>query len=350
VADQESLHNKEHNMKNIHEVIKQSEYEFLQTNEWLGKNTMFLVFGGSQAYGTANENSDIDIRGCAFNTTSNLLGSTNFEQVVDNQTDTTIYSFNKLIHLLCSCNPNCIELLGSKSEHYVICNPIANEFIANRKIFLSKRAQHSFGGYAISQLRRLQNAVARDALPQTEKEKHILASMQNAMVSFVDKYKEFGAEEIRLYVGPSEKLDFEAEVLIDISVKGYPIRDLRSVHNDLSTIVGSYDKLNNRNKKKDENHLNKHAMHLLRLYLMCIDIFEKEEIITHREKDLELLLSIRNGKYMNSDGTYHKDFFELIDEYEKRMQYAAANTSLPDSPNMKLVEEFQISVNERRPK
>lgn len=39
-------------------------------------------------------------------------------------------------------------------------------------------------------------------------------------------------------------------------------------------------------------------------YLMCLDIFEKEEIVTYRENDRELLLEIRRGKYMNEDGTY----------------------------------------------
>ena len=115
----------------------------------------------------------------------------------------------------------------------------------------------------------------------------------------------------------------------------------------MNEVVKAYGKMNHRNNKKDELHLNKHAMHLIRLYLMAIDIFEKEEIITYRADDLELLLSIRNGQYMNEDGTYRFEFFELVNEYEKRLDYAVDNSSLPVQPDLKLIEEFVMSVNER---
>ena len=111
--------------------------------------------------------------------------------------------------------------------------------------------------------------------------------------------------------------------------------------------MGTYEKLNHRNRKKDDAHLNKHAMHLVRLYLMCIDILEKEEIITYREDDLDLLMSIRNGAYQNEDSTYKPEFKELIDDLKKRLDYAKENTSLPEHPNMKQVEEFVMSVNRR---
>ena len=37
----------------------------------------------------------------------------------------------------------------------------------------------------------------------------------------------------------------------------------------------------------------------------------------------------------------------MVTAGEKRMEYAYANTSLPDKPNYKQVEEFVMSVNER---
>ena len=44
-----------------------------------------------------------------FNSRKDLLGRSNFEQVIDNETDTTIYSFNKLVSLLENCNPNTVD-------------------------------------------------------------------------------------------------------------------------------------------------------------------------------------------------------------------------------------------------
>ena len=37
----------------------------------------------------------------------------------------------------------------------------------------------------------------------------------------------------------------------------------------------------------------------------------------------------------------------MVDEYEKRLDYAKENTDLPDSPDYKKINEFVASVNER---
>ena len=334
-------------MKTITEITNSNEYNFLRTNPHLKDKLIFLTFGGSHAYGTNTPNSDTDIRGCALNSKEDILTLNNFEQVIDNTTDTTIYSFNKLIQLLCNCNPNCIELLGCKPEHYLIYNEVGKEMLANRKMFLSGKAVNSFGGYANQQLRRLQNAVARDALNQPEKERHMLLSMKNMMMTFDERYSAFPQGGIELFIAESDKEDMETEIFMNINLKNYPLRDCKSMLNEMQEIIKVYGKLNHRNNKKEEAGLNKHAMHLIRLYLMAIDIFEKEEIITYRENDLPMLMEIRNGKYMNEDGTYQAEFFEMVDNLEKQLHYAQENSSLPTSCNMKQVNEFVASVNEK---
>ena len=40
-----------------------------------------------------------------------------------------IYAFNKIIKLLLSCNPNTIELLGLRREHYLYLNNIGEELL-----------------------------------------------------------------------------------------------------------------------------------------------------------------------------------------------------------------------------
>lgn len=64
----------------IREVITRPEYGFLSAEERLGKNIMLLAFGGSYAYGTNNENSDIDIRGITAPRREDIL-STNLYDV-----------------------------------------------------------------------------------------------------------------------------------------------------------------------------------------------------------------------------------------------------------------------------
>ena len=334
-------------IEQIRDMVSGKDYDFLRENEHLGDRIIFLTLGGSYSYGTNVETSDVDIRGCALNSKSDLLGLSNFEQVVNTQTDTTIYSFNKLITLLLNCNPNTIEMLGCKPEHYFYINNIGKAMIDNRKLFISRRAVHSFGGYANQQLRRLENALARDKLPQSKREEHILKSMQGAIKSFEDRYTSFENGSILLYTADSSRYDLDKEIFADIHIDKYPAREFNSVMNDLSNVISTYDKLNHRNHKKDDNHLNKHAMHLIRLYLMCLDILENGDIVTYRGKDHDLLMSIRKGEYQNEDGTYRQEFFDMVNEFEKRMSYAKENTSLPDHPNMKQVEEFVIDVNRR---
>ena len=50
---------------------------------------------------------------------------------------------------------------------------------------------------------------------------------------------------------------------------------------------------------------------------------------------------------MGTDSQPIPEFFEMVDELEKRLEYDSKNTSLPDKPNYKAIEEFVMSVNER---
>lgn len=97
-------------------ILSGKEYDFIKNNEHLGRHVILLGLAGSYAYGTNNENSDIDVGGVALNRKSDLIRLTEFEQYVDAHTDTTIYTFNKIITLLLSCNPNTVELLGLRTE------------------------------------------------------------------------------------------------------------------------------------------------------------------------------------------------------------------------------------------
>lgn len=251
-------------IEEIKAEVESEHYDFLRNDPHLRDKIILLALGGSYAYGTNIETSDIDIRGCALNRKSDLIGLSNFEQVIDSKTDTTIYGFNKLIRLLMNCNPNIIEMLGCKPEHYLYITEIGKQLLDNRRMFLSQKAADTFGGYALHQLRKLQNAL----------------------------------------------------------------------------------KSNYSTCPKDSARINKHAMHLIRLYLMCFDILEREEICTYRENDRDFLLSIRNGAFRNEDNTFKAEFFELVSEYEKRLKYARENTSLPAKPDIDRIEEYMMSVNE----
>lgn len=49
------------------QLMNTTEYDFLRTNPRLGRRIILMGLGGSYAYGTNNENSDIDFRGITLN-------------------------------------------------------------------------------------------------------------------------------------------------------------------------------------------------------------------------------------------------------------------------------------------
>lgn len=326
------------NTTQIKEKLNTTEYDFLRSNEHLGDNIILLTTGGSHAYGTNVETSDLDIRGIAIEREKEILGLSNFEQFENKETDTTIYGLKKVIGLMLNCNPNIIEMLGTKQEHLFVYSKEGEILRNNIDLFLSKKVVNSFGGYATAQLRRLQNALARDSYPQKEKEKHILNSVENQMNSFEERYQSTTEDELKLYIDKSQKEEYDDEIFIDIKLKHYPLRDLKSMYSEMNNVVKDYSKLNSRNKKKDELHLNKHAQHLIRLLIMGTEILEGKGINTYRYKDKELLLDIRNGKY-NYD-----QIFEMVNEYDKSFKYASDNTHLPQKPSYDKVEELLINI------
>lgn len=335
------------NLEQIKQKLKTKEYSFLRDNEHLDNNIILLGLGGSYAYGTNTENSDTDIRGVALNTKKEILLGRNFEQVLNEPTDTTVYSFNKIVSLMANCNPNTIELLGLKPEHYLYISPIGKELLDNKRLFLSKKAVQSFGGYANSQLRRLDNKAVR-LVGQSEQEQHILNSIKNAKYTFPERYFEHPEDSINLYIDDAVQEGYNSEIFMDVNLTHYPLRDYKSMWSEMNNIVKDYSKIGKRNSHAIEhNKLGKHMMHLVRLYYMCFDILEREEIITYREKEHDLLMDIRNGKYLDDNRQPIPEFFEMVDELEKRLDYDKENTSLPEKPDYKRIDEFVMSVNER---
>lgn len=336
------------NTEQIKQKLQSKEYDFLRENEHLGDNIILLTTGGSHAYGTNVETSDLDIRGVAIERENEILGLSNFEQFDNKTTDTTIYSFRKIINLLLNCNPNVIEILGTKDEHLFILSEEGKLLRDNVDLFLSKKALNSFGGYATAQLRRLQNALARDNYPQAEKEQHILNSIMVQMNHLQKHYKEFTNEDIRLYIDDTDREGYEKEIFMDIRLNHYPLRDFKNIYSEMSNVVKDYGKLNHRNKKKSDEGLNKHAMHLVRLLIMGTEILKGKGVNTYREKDREQLLEIRNGKYQKEDGSFYKEFFDMIDCLEKRLKYAANNSPLPNKPDFNKIEELVVEINKKR--
>lgn len=317
-------------------LLSLPEYEFLKTDPNLRQGVCLLGLAGSHAYGTNVPTSDIDVRGIAYNTKESLLGLTPFEQVVDKDTDSTVYALNKVIPLFANCNPSILDMVGLREEDYLFLDKTGRALIEKQEMFYSKQAQFSFGGYASAQLRRLQNALAHDAYPRAEKQKHIANTLNVVLNTFNNRYQEqYG---IKVYLENDN-------LLTDMDLKKYPLEQAHGMLSEMTSVIREYQKLNHRNRKKDDMHLNKHAMHLVRLFYTGTELLETGRMHTYREKEHDLLMDIRAGKYQRDDHTYRDEFFELVNELEKNFQYAAEHTVLPDKPRWDEIQDFVMKVN-----
>ena len=318
----------------IKELLNSDDYSFL--NDF--NSIALLGLGGSHAYGLAGESSDLDIRGVALNTSDEVLLGRDFGTYTDKNTDTVIHSFNKFLKLLSDCNPNTIELLGLKLEHYLRMNEIGRLLLQKKSMFLSKRAIYTFGGYANQMLRRLENKVDRTvSLP--EHLKHIVETLRVAKYDISCKREGFDNDMIQIYTNGEE-------LLANIHVADFSLREFNGVWSELKNIVSAYDKIGARNSKAIEHgKLGKHMCSLVRCYYMLFDILKDGQVITYREDEHDLLLDLKEGRYLDYAGKPVKDFYVLVDELESKAKDLEKITKLPDKPDYTQIDDFKKHVN-----
>ena len=327
------------------EIMLSPAYDFLRTHKRLGSHIMLLGIGGSHAYGTNIPGSDVDFRGVAFQSPSDLLGLTSFEQFMEHETDTVIFAFNKMMRFLLDGNPSAIELLGLEEDQYLILNPLGKELLENRRKILSKKVIYTFGGYAETHLRRLENGLSRNRSSQPEQEENMLKSVKQSLEDFNRKHASSDMGSIRLYVDKAVKPGLEQEVFMDVSCTHYPLRDYIDLWSPMKSVVNNFEYFSKAGKKKDDGHLNKLAMHAVRALMTAIDIVENGDITTRCTKDLSLLMAIRAGEYMQEDGSYSKEYYEIVKDYKRKLEEAAKHTSLPNKQDVDWVAAFMEKVN-----
>lgn len=117
-------------------------------------NIILQGITGSTAYGLATEHSDIDRHGIFLAPNATLLGILTLrETVVTHDPDSAYHELGKYVRLAAKANPTVLELMFLDS--YEVLHPAAQILIDNRDMFLSKTIFKSYGGYALSQAKRL---------------------------------------------------------------------------------------------------------------------------------------------------------------------------------------------------
>lgn len=118
------------------------------------ENIILEGITGSTAYGLDTENSDQDVKGIYVAPTEAILSLSKPRETYDHtDPDWTYHELGKFLSLAIKCNPTILELLFL--EGYTVNTKFGRMLIDNRHLFLSNTVFHSYGGYAISQARKL---------------------------------------------------------------------------------------------------------------------------------------------------------------------------------------------------
>lgn len=323
------------------------EYEFLRSDKRFGNNLILLGPGGTYAYGLEDEDSDVNVIGITLNSKREVLTGKSFDRFFDEHTEAVIFSFSKIISLLMKGNPATFDMLGLKKEHYLYLSPIANELLFSKKLFLSKKTVKAYERFIRKALYSIKQKADGENFKR-DMERLVLDNMNDIKQDLTNKYTKLPIDSIYLYLGNSLRDVNDIDIYMDMNLAHYPLRDYINLADDLRDTAEAFNKPGRR--KGDAltlENISKHCMHLVRLYLTLFDLLEQQDIITNREKDRELLLDIKHGKYSAADGKPNRNFFRLIDDYDKRLSILKQRTELPEEPDYEMIDHFVMSVNER---
>lgn len=343
---------------------------------WIQDNTVLVVKHGSKAYGTDVDSSDDDYKGITIPTKSYFLGTLNFEQAELSDPDVVIYEIRKFFSLAKGCNPNIIEVLHVNPSDYVFVDAIGEIILEHKDKFLSNKIVNTFGGYAHSQLHRINlhrswllNPVEKMptrsdfGLPEASKiNPDQLSAVEAEVKKHMEKYNFSFVQNLPL----SEKIEFNENVAAIIADMKINIDDLWmataksiGIEDNFIQIMQkekaflnqkkNFDNYQNwkktRNKKRYADELNfgydlKHAYHLIRLLRMCLEMITTGKVIVKRP-DREELLAIRRGSLK------YEELIEMADKIKLEILREQKNSKLPSSCDEKYLDNLCIKLIEK---
>lgn len=350
----------------------------------VAQRTLFFTIHGSHAYGTAIPSSDRDYRGVFLGERKHYLG---FAHRVDQHErqgkkdgtpDVTVFELRKFFGLAADCNPNVVELLFVDESSFIHVDPRFRKVLENREKFLSRRARHTFSGYAMSQMRRIkghhrwlrnppkaQPTRADHGLPErTLIPKDQLQAAESAVRKKLGTWNLDGLGDLLPATIQEIKDGFE-ERLLELTLWSREDRDAKAWKAAAACIGidANFIELLDRERRygaalkdwkdyqgwlKDRNpdraaleakhgYDTKHMMHLVRLLREGIEILTTGTI-TVRRPDAEELIAIRHGAWSIEQGiAYAETMQEKLIEAEK-------TSKLPYSVDREALDELCMEI------
>ena len=146
----------------------------------LYQNVIYRCVVGSRAYGLDNEKSDTDLRGIYLSPAQlqwSLFGVP--EQL--ERGEEAYWEIQKFIVLALKANPNILECLYTPLVEHI--DPIAQELIDMRHVFMSKLIYQTYNGYVMSQFRKLQKDIKNHGKIRWKHAMHLIRLLISGIIA-----------------------------------------------------------------------------------------------------------------------------------------------------------------------
>lgn len=290
---------------------------------------LYQTVHGSRAYGLARPSSDWDTKGVIVGPSAwyhGFLGGP--EQL--GEADHVLYELRKFFRLAAEANPSLLEILYTDPQWHRVMTPAGERLLAARDQFLSRRVAGSFGGYALSQLKRIKTHRRWLLEPPQAAPTRVAFGLPEKAVAPPDQ---LGAYEAMRLQGEVPDADPNFLKLLEKE------RKYRAARNEWSRYQ---DWLAGRNPARAAleaqfGYDTKHAQHLVRLLRMGHEILATGQVIVTRP-DRDELLAIRDG-VLSYDA-----LIEQADALYEAVEAAQATSPLPAAPDTHLLESLCVSL------
>jgi uncharacterized protein len=134
-----------------------------QVSKLLPEGLISLCWRGSVAHGMyvpkndPDSIDDKDVMGVYVGPLEHYLGfgRDDVYEKWEGEWDCVFYELKKFVGLLLNCNPNVLSLLWVPPNGVIYESPLGERLRQNRQLFVTKKAYHSFSGYAHAQFKKM---------------------------------------------------------------------------------------------------------------------------------------------------------------------------------------------------
>ncbi len=153
---------------------------------------------GSQAYGLAGDDSDIDRRGIYLppaDLRSSLYGAP--DQLENDGTQEAYWEPRKFLVLALKANPNVLECLYTPMVEKA--TPLAENLLGMRSIFLSRMVYQTYNGYVLSQFKKMQSDLRNQGQVKWKHVMHLIRLLLSGTRNHAHHYLGFVETQWRLF-------------------------------------------------------------------------------------------------------------------------------------------------------